>query len=165
MAFQTQAKIYRGVGQVGQPAANDPIVAAAGGPGAYRVATGGVVIGAFAFRSAAGSLLLSNVAPDATTLPVGFIQNLGQANIPVGDSNSMAIVAGVEVSPKVAGTFWAKSSTVATAGQKVFASSTDGSISTGAAGATVTGSVETDWYVAQGAAVGDLIIISTWSKN
>lgn len=165
MAFQTQASIYRGVGQVAQPAANDPIVAAAGGPGAFQVGTTGVGIGTFVFRSAVGSKLVTNVAPDATTTPVGFIQNLGQATILVGSNNSMTIPAGVEVSPKVAGTFWAVATTVATEGQKVFASSTDGTLSTGAAGATVTGSVETDWYVAQGAAVGDLIIISTWSKH
>nr|WP_232012236.1 hypothetical protein [Cedecea lapagei] len=107
---------------------------------------------------------MSNVAPTTDSKPIGFIQNLGQAIIGYGQSASMLIRGGVEVSPKVGGDFWAKSTTVATNGQKVFASVTDGTIATGAAGAAVAGHVETEWYVSQGAAVGDLIIISTWSK-
>lgn len=164
MAFQSSVNIYRGVGQVGQPASTSPIVAAAGGPGAFQAEENGVTIATFVFRTATGSNLVTNVAPAADSVPVGFIQNLGQAIIPVGSNNSMKIVGGTEVSPKVAGDFWAVSTTAATEGQKVFASVTDGTISTGAAGATVSGSVETDWYVSHGAAVGNLIIISTWSK-
>ena len=165
MAFQSSVNIYRGVGQVGQPASTSPIIAAAGGPGAYQVGTAAVNIASFVFRTATGAKTVTNVAPAADSVPVGFIQNLGQAIITTGESNSMSIAAGVEISPKVGGDFWAKSSTVATEGQKVFASVTDGSIATGAAGATVTGYVETSFYVSQGAAVGDLIIISTWSKQ
>lgn len=164
MAFQSDVKIYRGVGQVGHPASVSPIIAAAGGPGAFKAATAGVSIATFVFRDAADPKVVTNVAPAADSKPIGFIQNLGQAIIGYGQSASMLIRGGVEVSPKVGGDFWAKSSTVATNGQKVFASVTDGTIATGAAGATVAGHVETEWYVSQGAAVGDLIIISTWSK-
>lgn len=164
MAFQTDVKIYRGVGQVGHPASTSPIIAAAGGPGAFRAAPAGVTIATFVFRDATDPKVVTNVAPTSTTKPVGFIQNLAQAIIGYGQSASMLIRGGVEVSPKVGGDFWVKSSTVATVGQKVFASITTGAIATGAAGATVTGFVETDWYVSQGAAVGDLVIISSWSK-
>ena len=164
MAFQSSVGIYRGVGQVGHPASSSPIVAAAGGPGAFKAATAGVTIATFVFRDATDPKVVTNVAPTSTTKPIGFIQNLGQAIIGYGQSASMLIRGGVEVSPKVAGDFWVKSSTVATNGQKVFASITTGAIATGAAGATVTGFVETDWYVSQGAAIGDLVIISSWSK-
>ncbi|MGQ6231063.1 structural cement protein Gp24 [Serratia sp. IR-2025] len=164
MAFQSDVKIYRGVGQVGHPASTSPIIAAAGGLGAFKAATAGVSIATFVFRDAADPKVVTNVAPAADSKPIGFIQNLGQAIIGYGQSASMLIRSGVEVSPKVGGDFWAKSTTVATNGQKVFASVTDGTIATGAAGATVAGHVETEWYVSQGAAVGDLIIISTWSK-
>jgi len=162
--FQQSVGMYRGVGQVGHPASTSPIIAAAGGPGAFKAAAAGVTIATFVFRDATDPTIVTNVAPSATTKPVGFIQNLGQAIIGYGLSNSMLIRGGAEISPKVGGDFWAKSSTVATEGQKVFASVTDGTIATGAAGATVTGYVETDWYVSHGAAVGNLIIISTWSK-
>lgn len=164
MAFQESVGIYRGVGQVGHPASSSPIIAAAGGPGAFKSAAAGVNIATFVFRDAADPKVVTNVAPTSTTKPVGFIQNLAQAIIGYGQSASMLIRGGVEVSPKVGGDFWVKSSTVATVGQKVFASVTTGAIATGAAGATVAGFVETDWYVSQGAAVGDLVIISSWSK-
>lgn len=164
MPFQSTVNIYRGVGQAGQPASTSPIIAAAGGPGAYQVGTTAISIATFVFRTAAGSKLVTNVAPAADSAPVGFIQNLGQGIIPTGSNNTMAIQPGVEISPKVGGDFWAYSTTVATEGQKVFASITNGTIATGTAGATVTGFVETDWYVSYGAAIGSLIIISTWSK-
>lgn len=162
--FQQSVGMYRGVGQVGHPASTSPIIAAAGGSGAFKAAAAGVTIATFVFRDATDPTIVTNVAPSATTKPVGFIQNLGQAIIGYGLSNSMLIRGGAEISPKVGGDFWAKSSTAATEGQKVFASVTDGTIATGAAGATVTGYVETDWYVSHGAAAGNLIIISTWSK-
>ncbi len=164
MAFQESVDIYRGVGQVGHPASSSPIIAAAGGPGAFKATSAGVSIATFVFRDATDPKIVTNVAPTSTTKPVGFIQNLAQAIIGYGQSASMLIRGGAEVSPKVGGDFWVKSKTVATVGQKVFASVTDGTISTAAAGATVAGSVETDWYVSQGAAVGDLVIISSWSK-
>jgi len=162
--FQQSVGMYRGVGQVGHPASTSPIIAAAGGPGAFKAAAAGVTIATFVFRDAADPTIVTNVAPTSTTKPIGFIQNLGQAIIGYGLSNSMLIRGGTEISPKVGGDFWAKSSTAATEGQKVFASVTNGTIATGAAGATVTGYVETDWYVSHGAAAGNLIIISTWSK-
>lgn len=164
MAFQESVGIYRGVGQVGHPASTSPIIAAAGGPGAFKAAPAGVSIATFVFRDAADTSIVTNVAPTATSAPVGFIQNLGQAIIDYGQSASMLIRGGVEISPKVGGDFWVKATTVATVGQKVFASVTDGTIATGAASKTVAGHVETEWFVSHGAAVGDLIIISTWSK-
>lgn len=164
MAFQDSVDIYRGVGQVGHPASSSPIIAAAGGPGAFKAGPAGVTIATFVFRDAADPKIVANVAPEADSKPVGFIQNLAQAIIGYGQSASMLIRGGVEISPKVGGDFWVKSKTVATVGQKVFASVTDGTISTGDAGTTVAGHVETDWHVSQGAAVGDLVIISSWSK-
>lgn len=169
MAFQTSVGVYLGVGAEAQPAGTAPIIAASGGPDAYRAGTNGVRIGRFVFRSKvpAGddeTIIVTNVAPSATSIPLGFIQNVLQGSVGYYDSNSMMIPAGRGVSPKVGGDFWAYSTTVATAGQKVFASVTDGSIATAAAGATVADHVETNYTVAHGAPVGDLIIISSWSK-
>lgn len=169
MAFQSSVGVYLGVGAEAQPAGTAPIIAASGGPDAYRADATGVRIGTFVFRSEvpAGddeTIVVSNKAPSDTSVPLGFIQNVLQGYVGYYQSNSMMIPAGREVSPKVGGDFWAKSSTVATAGQKVFASTTDGSIATAAAGATVEGHVETNYTVAHGAPVGDLIIISSWSK-
>ncbi|EOV0796410.1 TPA: hypothetical protein PXJ50_003901 [Yersinia enterocolitica] len=159
--FQQSVKVYSGVGQAGQPASNSPIIAAAGGPGAFQAGASGLIMSRFAWRNASNPLLLDNTG---TGKPVGFIYNNANATIGYLQSNSMTIPAGREASPVVGGDFWTISTTVATVGQKVFANLTTGLISTGAAGATVAGSIETDWYVASPAAVGDLLIISTWSK-
>ncbi|MEX9875219.1 hypothetical protein AB7X03_17410 [Providencia rettgeri] len=164
MPFQKQVNMYRGVGQVGQPASASPIIAYAGGKDAFRTAEEGVMIASFVFRTSASSKFVTNKAPSADSKPLGFIQNLAQGVIGYRESQSMHIAQGVEVSPKVAGDFWATSSTIAIEGQKVFASLTDGSIATSDAGSTIAGYVETNWSVSQGAAIGDLIIISSWSK-
>lgn len=165
MGFQTSVDIYRGSGQVGHPANSGHMIESfSGGPGSFRADEDGVTIGSFVFQSATENLV-TNVAVNATDKPLGFVQNLAQGRIDYGESYSMLIPGGREISPKVRGTFWALSSTVATVGQKVFASIKDGSIATGAAGATVADHVETNYYVTHGAAVGDLIIISTWSNQ
>ena len=164
MAFQSSTQILRGVGKVGEPASTHPIIAFAGGPGAFVAGSAGVTIGSFVFQDATTLTEVTNVAPADTSVPVGFVQNLGQAIIDYGDSNSMLVRAGGEVSPKVGGDFWAVAAADATRGQAVFAKLTDGSITVGTDGATVSGYVQTNFFVSYGASAGDLIIISSWSK-
>ena len=161
MAFQTSVSVYSGVGQAGQPASNSPIIAAAGGPGAYQAGSSGLVMARFAWRDGTNPLRLNNTG---TGKPVGFIYNNANATITYLQNSSMTIPAGREASPVVGGDFWALSATDATVGQKVFAVLADGTLKTGAAGATISGAVETDWYVASPATTGNLLIISTWSK-
>ncbi|MBJ9257294.1 hypothetical protein I5495_08110 [Citrobacter amalonaticus] len=161
MTFQTSVKVYSGVGQEGQPASNTPIIAAAGGPGAFTAGDNGLKMCRFAWRDGTDPKKLNNTG---TGKPVGYVMNNANATIDYLQSNSLTIVKGREASPIVGGDFWAKSLTVATVGQKVFAVLADGTLKTGAAGATVTGAIETDWYVASPAAIGDLLVISTWSK-
>ncbi|KCB33763.1 hypothetical protein L541_4882 [Bordetella hinzii CA90 BAL1384] len=74
---------------------------------------------------------------------------------------TMIIPEGLAVTLHNLGDFWAATKTAATIGQKVFASNTDGTISTGAAGATIAGSTETDWFVASAGSVGSLIKITS----
>lgn len=161
MTFQTSVKVYSGVGQEGQPASNTPIISAAGGPGAFTAGDSGLKMCHFAWRDGTDPKKLNNTG---TGKPVGYVMNNANATIDYLQSNSLTIVKGREASPIVGGDFWAKSLTVATVGQKVFAVLADGTLKTGAAGATVTGAIETDWYVASPAAIGDLLVISTWSK-
>ena len=75
----------------------------------------------------------------------------------------MLIPAGINMALMSAGDFWGRSTTATTIGQKVFASITDGTIATGAAGATITGFVETKFVVGSVAAVGELVKFGTWS--
>lgn len=97
--------------------------------------------------------------------PSGFVHRDGQASITVwlGEA-SMLIQPGREVTLMTAGDFWARTATAATRGQKIFAVLADGTIKTGAAGATISGAVETPFYAGSACDAGELVKISTWSK-
>lgn len=161
MAFQQSVRLYSGVGQEGQPASNSPIIAAAGGAGVFQAGDNGLYMCRFAWRDSTNHRKLNNTG---TGKPVGYVYNNANATIDFMQSNSLLITKGREASPIVGGDFWARAATIATVGQKVFAVLADGTLKTDAAGATVADAVETEWYVASAAAVGDLFVISTWSK-
>ena len=76
------------------------------------------------------------------------------------DDGSLIVPDGSALTIGIRGDYWVMTSTAATIGQKVFASTTDGSIAAGAAGATVAGHVETPWYVEIAGAAGEVIMIS-----
>ena len=133
---------------------------------------GGVVIGAFAWITTAGGNYLSNAKGSApSTAPDGFIPRSQQGLIltqPLGVTPSTdtwygnLIPAGQNVVAFQTGSFYVKcpSGSGATAGQKAFASTTDGSISFAAAGATVSGSVETNFTARNTCLAGEIAIIS-----
>ncbi|MGV3346406.1 hypothetical protein ACGVWS_11945 [Enterobacteriaceae bacterium LUAb1] len=160
--FQQRVEVYSGVGQEGQPASNSPIVAAAGGPDAFKAGDNGLVMSRFVWRDDTDPKKLNNTG---TGKPVGFLMNNANAVIGHLQAQSMMLSPGFAASPVVAADMWAKSLTDATIGQKVFAVLADGTIKTDDEGATVAGAVETDWYVSNAAVTGELIVISTWSKS
>lgn len=146
-----------------------PIVSITGGGGsgatAVAVVTGGVVTGINVVSAGSGytsSPTVSLTAQAAPTgAPNGFVyadqQGLTTAYL---QESTMTLPAGFMAQLAEGGDVWATSSTAATNGQKVFASTMDGSISTGDAGATVAGYIETAWKVSQGNAAGSPIIIT-----
>lgn len=92
---------------------------------------------------------------------LGFVQRVYQyVDEDITDGGTLTIPAGSGLSVAVKGYFYAVSSTAATAGQKVLASTTDGSISTGSAAGE--GTVDTGWTVIKGGAIGDIIVIGNW---
>jgi hypothetical protein len=98
-----------------------------------------------------------------TGTPAGFVERwLAYRIESIRGDSSMVVPAGAALTVAKRGDFWAASSTAATIGQKVFAKTADGSISTAAAGSTVSGSVETDWVVRSAGSIGDPIVISSW---
>ena len=120
---------------------------------------GGVTIGRFAWVKQANQTVSNN----GTGAPDGFISRHYNALInALTEEASMLIPAGRTLALHSKGDFWAKTKTVATVGQKVFASTTTGEISTGTAGATVSGSVETSFYVASAGGANELIKITSW---
>lgn len=121
--------------------------------------TGGVTVGAFAWIKTDGTVVNAG-----TGVPAGFIHRNQQGLITTYLAGStMTINAGFPIAVMAQGAFWAKTTTIATVGQKVFASLTNGTIATGAAGATVAGFIETPFTVASAAAANELIQISSFN--
>lgn len=91
---------------------------------------------------------------------MGFVMRVQMyPNYILTSEGTLTVPSGSALSVAVGGDFYAMSKTAAEIGQKVFASTTDGSISTGEAGASVSGHVETDWTVKRGAPADELIVI------
>jgi hypothetical protein len=159
MTFQTSIKAQQAPAVEGDFASANPRASVLAGEGAFVAGAAGATVGRFGWADASG--LVTNVGSGA---PTGFIHREMNALITVYlGVSSMVIPAGLIVTLMSAGDFWAKSLTVATVGQKVFASNTDGTVKTGAAGATVAGYTETKWTVGSAGAANDLIKISTWA--
>lgn len=97
-------------------------------------------------------------------LPLGVVErNLSYVNYNLLDGGTLVLPEHAPLNTVKRGDLYAVASTAATKGQKVFATLADGSIQTAAAGATVTGAIETPWEVTEGGAAGELITISNWS--
>lgn len=97
-------------------------------------------------------------------LPLGVVErNLSYVNYNLRGGGTLVLPEHAPLNTVKRGDLYAVASTVATKGQKVFASLADGSIQTAAAGATITGAIETPWEVTEGGAAGELITISNWS--
>lgn len=138
---------------------------------AFLAATGGVVIGGFCWITTTGGNLLSNAQPSGGGAPDGFVPRSQQGLItsqPLGTTYTtdtwygVTIPAGQNVVAFKTGSFYVAcpSSAGATAGQKCFASITDGSVKFAAAGATVSGYVETNFTAMNTCAASEIAIIS-----
>lgn len=98
----------------------------------------------------------------ATTL-VGLVERvINYSNYVVTSEGTLTLPVGSALTVAVRGDYYVTSSTVATQGQKVFVNTSTGAVSTGATGGTVAGSVETDWVVTLGGAIGEPVLISNW---
>lgn len=159
MPFQTTVNITPAPAVAGDFASANPNASVLAGPGAFVAGTGGANVGLFGWADTNG--LVTNAG---SGVPTGFIHRDMQALIVTWlASASMNIPEGQPVTLMSAGDFWAQTLTVATVGQKVFASNTDGTVKTGAAGATIAGYTETKWSVGSAAAVNELVKITTWN--
>jgi hypothetical protein len=133
-------------------------------PGGFVAGTGGVNIGLFAWAdTSTGTILLNS----GSGLPTGFIHRavngLNYAYFTSTDATTFTIPAGMAVGELFdGGDFFVKNAGAGavTIGMKAFASSTLGTVSFAAAGATVTGSVETKWFAKTAGAAGELIKMS-----
>lgn len=158
MGFQKDIRIQPAPAVEGDYASANARMAVLAGEGTLIVGTGGATVGRFAWADGTGKV--TNAGSGA---PTGFIHREQQALITgwLGET-SMLVPDGLAITLHNEGDFWVKTLTVATVGQKVFASNTTGQVKTDVAGATVAGYTETRWTVKSAGAVGELIKISTW---
>lgn len=127
----------------------------------FIAGTGGVTVGLFVWAGSDG-VTLTNAGSGA---PLGFVAREMQALITVflGEA-SLVVPAGLPLGSIFdGGDFWAKNtgSGAVTRGLKAFASNTTGAVQFAAAGATVSGYTETNFYAATPAAAGELVKITT----
>lgn len=120
-------------------------------------------VGGFVFPVVASGVTdnsqATNVAGEAATV-LGFVERvINYVDYDVLQDGTLTVPEGATLTVAVKGDYWAVSTTAATVGQAVLASTTDGSISTGTADAT---HLDTGWKVKTPGAVGEPIIISNW---
>lgn len=160
MAFQSQVGRFYAEGASGQAATpNQSIYTALG-----YVADGDVTVGAFVFPTATEG----KASASASSGPVlGLVERV--ITQPIYQANEVATeqyTEGTNLTIAVKGDYYVKVTAQATVGQAVFASLTDGSIKTAAAGSSQEGFVETPWTVKSvlsSGSSGGLILISNWN--
>jgi len=158
--FQTSVAANPAFAVEGDIASSNPHATVLNNPDKpLKVASGGATVGRFAWIDATAQTV-SNAGSGA---PDGLISRHYQALATAWLAQaSMVIPEGSNIALHNRGDFWVKTLTNATVGQKVFASSTTGEIKTDAAGATVSGYVETTFYVALAASANEIIKITSY---
>lgn len=154
MTFQQSVTLYPSYGKEGSLASMNPTAVALPPEGSYKAGSGGIYQSRFVWADGTDATLVNNTG---TGVPLGFVMNTGKGVIPLGSTGSLLLEEGTDVGVFTNGDFWVRTATAATAGQKIFATLADGTIQTAAAGATVSGAVETPYYVASAGDADSLI--------
>lgn len=156
--FQTTVQNTPALGVAGDKVDLNPFVYAPGNP----LADGPVVIGTFVWASTKGAVNKTTSA----IIPLGIVQReQAYFNYDASSGASMIVNDGGALSVIIKGDVYVNTLTEATRGQKVFAVLNDGTIKTGAAGSSIDGAIETEWFVDTGGAANSLIIISNWGPR
>ena len=164
MAFQEQVGRYRAQGVAGQAATPDQSV--------YTVknylSDGSAKIGAFAFVNAENAGQAGITGTSATAV-LGLVERVVQYPIyDVRDEAITTVPEGYGLTIAVRGDYYVDTTAAATVGDAVFASQTDGTIKTAAAGSSQSGFIETPWRVKDAldaTEAAGLILISNWSTE
>lgn len=159
MPLQTKVNLSVAPGVAGDKATPDQSVYTPLNP----LAAVALPVGGFVFPVIEGGAQdnsrATNVAGDATEV-LGFVERvINYVNYDVFSDGTLMVPKGSALTVAVRGDYWAVSSTAATVGQSVLASTADGSISTGTPDAT---HIDTGWIVKTAGAAGEPIIISNW---
>ena len=165
--FQTQVQPVPAIGVPGDKASLNPFVYTDRN---YVAGDETVTVGNFVWEDPANPVLpnyhgsgVLKALSTGTGLPLGIVQrNLSYVNYDILDSGTLIVPENAPLQTVVKGDLYAFATTAAIKGQKVFATLADGTLQTGAAGATVAGAIETPWVVTEGGAAGELITVSSW---
>lgn len=150
MGFQNAVYIDPNPAVEGDFASANPRASVLAGPGQLVAGDNGLTVGRFAWVSSGKA---GNAGIGA---PAGFVHREQQGLITIFLAEAtMLVPKGLPAVLHNLGDFWAKTKTVATVGQKVFSSVTDGTISAGAAGATLS-----DGAAFTGAIAGTTLTVS-----
>lgn len=166
MAVQTTINRYPAAAVAGDRAGQEPIVHLPYNCTAEATPDGteGVVVGCFVWAGSAAGLV-RNSTTVATDKPLGFVERLlDHFNYELRSDGTMLIAEGQTVTVVQEGDMYARTTTAATYGQKVYANTKDGTISTNSSGQTVASSVETNWWVKSEGAANEVIIIGTMGQ-
>ncbi len=156
MSFQKTLNRDLPIGIEGDFASTNPYHTVLAGEGALKAGADGVTIGVFAWANATTGLVSNKQVQDGI---LGFVRRDNTALISqyLAES-SMRIPAGFGITLYDGGDFWARFDGGATVGQKVFASTKDGSVV--AADAAPADAVDTGFVVASNAEAGFLAKIT-----
>lgn len=155
--FQKTVALYPGIGVPGAFASINPIVSA---PMGY-IAGANVPIGGFCWEDPDNE---GQVLPSGSGMPLGFVCR--EQVYPYFGADAIDYVPkGENVSVQLEGDFYVKTAGAVTKGQKVFANLTTGALSGASAGATVSGSIETNWYFVTSAGAGGTSKISNHGQK
>ena len=161
MPFQNAVNRTPSPAVEGDFASDNPRNAMVAGDSALVTGSAGATVGRFAWADASG--VVSNAKPGAGVARLGFLAREGQPLAFIQTwmaGSSLLIPAGLGVTLHTDADVWVRVTVaVATQGQKAFAKLTDGTIQPGAAGATISGFVETPWIFTSAAAIGELASI------
>lgn len=152
--FPGTVNLYPSIGVPGAYASNNPVVTT---PTGYA-AGANITVGSFCWADGENAGLVLNTGTGA---PLGFVVREVTSPIVTQAEAQDYVPEGYAVSVAVAGDFFATPTATVTAGQKVFASTTDGTIKGAAAGSTEGGYIETPFYFVTGGDEGDTVIISS----
>lgn len=159
MAFQKSVNLTPAIGVPGAFASVNPVVSTARG----RVAAADVLIGGFCWDDADTE---GAVKSTGTGKPLGFVaRDVMYPIYKLTEEGLEAVPTGENVNVQVQGDFYVQVAAAVTKGQKAFANLTTGAVSGGAAGATVSGSVETDWAFVTDADADGIAIISNYGAT
>lgn len=165
--FQSAVNIYPAIGVPGAFASNNPVVSTALG----RIANTTLTIGGFCWDDTSNP---GQVKKTGSGKPLGFVARdtiypidtlVAFPEDGTAGNNTNMVPIGGSVNVQVEGDFYVLVSESVTAGQKVFASTTDGTVKAGTAGSTVSGAVETDWAFMQAGDEGDIVVISNYGAT